>query len=77
MLVVAAAAVITVLVGGGGSDKSYADRAKDAVAGLARANRSLSDRFTGLTPSTASASIVTATDARPRRPAMRGGAWAH
>ena len=63
VLVVAAAAVITVLLGSGGSDKSYADRAKDAVAGLARANRSLSDRFTGLTPSTASASIATATDA--------------
>jgi predicted Ser/Thr protein kinase len=61
VLVVAAAAAITVLAGG--SDKSYADRAKDAVADLARANRSLSDRFTGLTPSTASATITTATDA--------------
>ena len=63
VLVLAAAAVITVLVGGGDSDKSYADRTKDAVSDLARANRSLSDRFTGLTPSTASASIVAATDA--------------
>ena len=63
VLVVAAAAVVTVLLGAGSSDKSYADRAKDAVSGLARANRSLSDRFTGLTPSAASASIVTATDA--------------
>ena len=33
------------------------------MSGLARANRSLSDRFTGLSPSAASASIVTATDA--------------
>ena len=63
VLVVAAAAVVTVLLGAGSSDKSYADRAKDAVSGLARANRSLSDRFTGLTPSAASASIITATDA--------------
>ena len=63
MLIVAAAAVITVLAGGGSTDKSYADRAKDALAALARANRSLSDRFTALTPSTASASIISATDA--------------
>jgi serine/threonine-protein kinase len=62
VLIVAAAAAITVLAGGGG-DKSYADRAKDAAADLARANRSLSDRFTGLTPSTRSATITTATDA--------------
>ena len=63
MLIVAAAAVITVLAGGGSTDKSYADRAKDALTALARANRSLSDHFTALTPSTASASIISATDA--------------
>jgi predicted Ser/Thr protein kinase len=61
VLIVAAAAVITLVAGGSG--KSYADKAKDAVADLARANRSLSDRFTALTPSTPRATITTATDA--------------
>jgi predicted Ser/Thr protein kinase len=60
VLIVAAAAAIT-LVAGGGGDKSYADKAKQAVADLARANRTLSDRFTALTPSTPSATIATAT----------------
>jgi len=59
VLIVAAAAAITVLAGGG--EKSYADKAKEAVADLARANRTLSDRFTALTPSTPSATIATAT----------------
>ena len=62
VLAVAAAAVVAVIAGGG-SDRSYADRAQDAVAGLARANRSLSERFTALTPSTASATITTTTEA--------------
>jgi predicted Ser/Thr protein kinase len=61
VLIVAAAAVITVVAGGSG--ESYADKAKDAVGDLARANRSLSDRFTALTPSTPRATITTATDA--------------
>jgi predicted Ser/Thr protein kinase len=60
VLIVAAAAAIT-LVAGGGGDTSYADKAKEAVADLARANRTLSDRFTALTPSTPSATIATAT----------------
>ncbi|HEX5898636.1 MAG TPA: protein kinase [Solirubrobacteraceae bacterium] len=59
VLIVAAAAAITLLAGGG--DQSYADRAKDAVSDLAQANRSLSDRFTGLTPSTRRATIAAAT----------------
>ena len=63
VLIVAAAAAITLLAGGGGGDTSYADKAKEAVADLARANRTLSDRFTGLTPSTPSATIATATGA--------------
>jgi predicted Ser/Thr protein kinase len=78
VLVVAAAAVVT-LVAGGGGDKSYADRAKEAVADLARANRTLSDRFTALTPSTPSATIATSTsnaaaaarDARRRLGALK------
>jgi serine/threonine-protein kinase len=61
ILVVAAAAVVAMLVGGGSGDKSYADKAADAVAGLARANRSLSERFTGLTAATPHATIETAT----------------
>jgi predicted Ser/Thr protein kinase len=64
VLIVAAAAAITLIAGGGGGDdSSYADKAKDAVADLARANRTLSDRFTGLTPSTSSATITSATSA--------------
>jgi predicted Ser/Thr protein kinase len=62
ILVVAAAAVVAMLVGGGG-DKSYADRAGDALAGLARANRSLSERFTGLIAATPHATLETATAA--------------
>jgi predicted Ser/Thr protein kinase len=61
ILVVAAAAVIALLVGGGGGEKSYADKAKDAVAGLARANSSLSERFTSLTAGTPHATIESAT----------------
>jgi hypothetical protein len=62
VLIVAAAAAITLIAGGGGGDdSSYADKAKDAVADLARANRTLSERFTALTPSTPSATITTAT----------------
>ena len=62
LLVVAAAAVITLIIGSGGdSTASYADKAKAAVAGLARANHTLSDRFTGLNPATPSATIATAT----------------
>jgi predicted Ser/Thr protein kinase len=61
VLVVAAAAVIT-MVASGGEDTSYADRAKEAVADLARANRTLSDRFTGLSAATPSATITSATD---------------
>jgi predicted Ser/Thr protein kinase len=78
VLIVAAAAAITVLAGGGG-EKSYADKAKEAVADLARANRTLSDRFTALTRSTRSATIATATsnavaatrDARRRLAALK------
>jgi predicted Ser/Thr protein kinase len=61
ILVVAAAAAIALLVGGGGGEKSYADRAKDALAGLARANSSLSERFTSLTAGTPQATIESAT----------------
>jgi predicted Ser/Thr protein kinase len=61
VLIVAAAAAVTLIAGGGGSDTSYADKAKDAVADLARANRTLSDRFTGLNPATPSATITAAT----------------
>jgi predicted Ser/Thr protein kinase len=61
VLIVAAAAAVTLIAGGGGSDSSYADKAKDAVADLARANRTLSDRFTGLSPATPSATITAAT----------------
>jgi serine/threonine-protein kinase len=61
ILVVAAAAVIALLVGGGGGEKSYADKARDALAGLARANSSLSDRFTSLTAGTPHATIESAT----------------
>jgi predicted Ser/Thr protein kinase len=58
----AAAAVITLIIGsGGGNTASYADKAKAAVADLARANRTLSERFTGLNPATPSATISTAT----------------
>jgi predicted Ser/Thr protein kinase len=60
VLVVAAAAAITIIAGGGG-DPSYADKAKDAVAGLARANHTLSDRLTSLTKTTPSAAITAAT----------------
>jgi predicted Ser/Thr protein kinase len=78
VLIVAAAAAIT-LVAGGGGDTSYADKAKDAVGDLARANRTLSDRFTGLTAGTRSAAIATATsdaasaarDARRRVSALK------
>ncbi|HEX6620016.1 MAG TPA: hypothetical protein VF024_10185 [Solirubrobacteraceae bacterium] len=62
VLVVAAAAAIALIVGSGGSGTSYADKAKDAVADLARANRTLSDRFTGLTPGTPSATIAASTN---------------
>jgi hypothetical protein len=61
VLIAAAAAAITLIAGGGGGGTSYADRARDAVADLARANRTLSDRFTGLSPATPSATIATAT----------------
>jgi serine/threonine-protein kinase len=61
VLVVAAAAAITIIAGGGDGDDSYADKAKDAVAGLARANHTLSDRLTSLTGSTRSATITAAT----------------
>jgi hypothetical protein len=61
ILVVAAAAVIALLVGGGGGEKSYADKARDALAGLARANSSLSERFTSLTAGTPHAKIESAT----------------
>ncbi|MGZ6644612.1 MAG: protein kinase domain-containing protein, partial [Solirubrobacteraceae bacterium] len=61
VLVVAAAAAITLIAGSAGGDSSYADKAKDAVAGLARANRTLSDRFTGLSPGTPSATIAAST----------------
>jgi predicted Ser/Thr protein kinase len=78
VLIVAAAAVVT-LVAGGGGDESYADQAKDAVGDLARANRTLSDRFTGLSVATPSAAIATATsdaataarDARRRVAALK------
>ena len=74
MLIVAAAAVIT-LSRAAADDKSYADQAKDAVSDLARANRTLSDRFTALTVATPSAAIIAATtDAATTRPATRGGA---
>jgi predicted Ser/Thr protein kinase len=77
VLIVAAAAAITVLAGGG--EKSYADKAQEAVADLARANRTLSDRFTALTPSSPSATIATtagsaaaaARDARQRVGALK------
>ena len=62
LLVVAAAAAITLIIGSGGdSTASYADKAKAAVADLARANRTLSERFTGLNPATPSATISAAT----------------
>jgi predicted Ser/Thr protein kinase len=61
ILVVAAGAVIALLLGGGGGEKSYADKARDALAGLARANSSLSERFTSLTAGTPHATIETAT----------------
>jgi predicted Ser/Thr protein kinase len=61
VLIVAVAAVITLVAGGGGGGDSYADKAKDAVSDLARANRTLSDRFTGLTGASPSATITTAT----------------
>jgi predicted Ser/Thr protein kinase len=82
VLIVAAAAAITLIAGGGGGDdRSYADKAKDAVADLARANRTLSERFTALTPSTPSATITAATgdaagaarDARRRVAALKAG----
>ncbi len=62
VLVVAAAAVVTVLASGGGGDTSFADKAKDAVSGLARANSSLSQHLTSLSATTPSATIVAATD---------------
>jgi predicted Ser/Thr protein kinase len=62
VLIVAVAAVVT-LVASGGGDKSYADQAKDAVGDLARANQTLSDRFTGLSVATPSAAITAATNA--------------
>ena len=62
VLVVAAAAAITLIAGSAGGDTSYAEKAKDAVAGLARANRTLSDRFTGLSPGTPSATIAASTN---------------
>jgi predicted Ser/Thr protein kinase len=80
LLVVAAAAVIALIIGSGsGGTASYADKAKAAVADLARANRTLSERFTGLNPATPSATIATATtdtaaaarDARQRVGALK------
>ena len=62
VLVVAAAAAITLIAGSAGGDTSYADKAKDAVADLARANRTLSDRFTGLSPGTRSSTIAASTN---------------
>jgi predicted Ser/Thr protein kinase len=62
ILVVAAAAVVALLVGGG-DDKSYADKVADALAGLARANSSLSERFSSLTAGTPHATIESATAA--------------
>jgi hypothetical protein len=60
VLIVAAAAAITVLAGG--SEKSYADKAQEAVADLGRANRTLSQTLTALSPSIPRATIATATD---------------
>jgi predicted Ser/Thr protein kinase len=63
LLVVAAAAAITLIIGSGGSStSSYGERAKDAVADLARANRTLSERFTTLRGTTLSATIASATN---------------
>jgi hypothetical protein len=62
VLIVAVAAVIT-LVASGGGDSSYADQAKEAVKDLARANQTLSDRFTSLNAGTPSATITAATGA--------------
>jgi predicted Ser/Thr protein kinase len=78
VLIVAAAAAVT-LVAGGGGDESYTDQAKDAVSDLARANQTLSDRFTGLSVATPSAAIAAATsdaataarDARRRVAALK------
>jgi hypothetical protein len=62
LLVVAAAAAITLIIGSAGSGgSSYADKAKGAVADLARANRTLSERFTTLGATTPSATIASAT----------------
>jgi predicted Ser/Thr protein kinase len=61
VLIVAAAAVVTLVASGGGGDTSYAEQAKDAVSDLARANQTLSDRFTGLSVATPSATIAAAT----------------
>jgi hypothetical protein len=60
VLIVAAAAAITMLAGG--ADKSYAEKAQEAVADLARANRTLSERFAALSGSAPRATITTATD---------------
>ena len=62
VLVVAAAAAITLIAGSAGGDTSYAHKARDAVADLAPANRTLSDRFTGLSPGTPSATIAASTN---------------
>jgi hypothetical protein len=61
VLVAAAAAVVTILASGGG-DTSFAEKAKDAVSGLTRANGSLSQHLTSLTPGTRAATLVAATD---------------
>jgi predicted Ser/Thr protein kinase len=63
VLIVAAAAVVTLLANGGSGDSSYADQAKEAVKDLARANQTLSDRFTSLSLGTPSATVTAATGA--------------
>ena len=75
VLIVAVAAVITLVASGGGGDTSYADQAKDAVKDLARANQTLSDRFTSLSPGTQRATIVAATGATATAAATPAGAW--